>query len=177
MRTRALICVGVVALTGAACSGGGLPSAGRATTTSQGPASTSTTSATGASSTTASSTTVLQPPTGTSTQPLPSGPTVTLSNWTGVEPSTFYFSGDSGNIVTGITWSSWTPTSAVGSGTWGYNDCTPDCAGGKVTPYQATITLSEPSGGNFTKLVEQQSGPYGQLQTFTLPSHYIGGPS
>ncbi len=35
------------------------------------------------------------------------------------------FSGDAGNIVTNLAWSSWNNQSAVGEGTWGYDNCTP----------------------------------------------------
>lgn len=83
------------------------------------------------------------------------------------------FSADSGNIVGGIRWTSWTDQGAVGSGTWGYNDCQPSCAGGKITDYPATIELSAPSHGEFTSLREIQSGPYGHTYTYTLPSQVV----
>ena len=69
-------------------------------------------------------------------------PTATLGGWTGIEPSLMQFSGDAGNIVSDIDWSTWNDQDAVGRGEWGYDDCTPDCAGGKVTDYPTTITLS-----------------------------------
>ncbi len=108
---------------------------------------------------------------------LPIGPIIKLADWSGVEPATIGFSGDAGNIVTAITWSSWTNTSAVGHGTWGYDNCDPNCAEGQVTPYPTTLTLSHPSGGQFTLVTESQSGPHGQVSRYTLPSTFINGPS
>lgn len=102
--------------------------------------------------------------------PQPSPATATLGSWTGIKPSIIYFSGDSGNIVTSILWSSWDDQSAVGHGTWGYNNCQPSCATGTVVQYQATVTLTNPSGGQFTQVIESQSGPYGRSFTFTLPN-------
>ena len=55
-------------------------------------------------------------------------------------------SGDAGNIVGNMTWTSWNSESAAGYGTWGYDDAT-HCAAGNVTDYPATITFSEPSFG------------------------------
>jgi hypothetical protein len=101
--------------------------------------------------------------------PITTLPTATLGTWTGIEPSSMQFSGDSGNIVSHIDWSSWSTSSATGVGSWGYNDCVPDCAGGMVTDYPAMITLSRPSEGRFTELTEDQSGPFGSTFTFSLP--------
>jgi hypothetical protein len=101
--------------------------------------------------------------------PITTLPTVTLGTWTGIEPSLMQFSGDSGNIVSNIMWSSWNNSSAVGTGAWGYDDCVPDCAQGTVTDYPTTITLSHPSDGRFTQLTEDQSAPFGNTFTFTLP--------
>ena len=104
-------------------------------------------------------------------------PTATLGTWTGIEPSFMQFSGDSGNIVSDIDWSSWSTASAVGVGAWGYDNCVPDCAGGIVTDYPATITLSNPSDGRFTELTEDQSGPFGSTFMFTLPGPALGASS
>ena len=101
--------------------------------------------------------------------PITTLPTATLGTWTGIEPSLMQFSGDAGNIVTNIAWSSWNYHSAVGEGEWGYDDCIPDCAQGVVTHYLATISLSYPSEGRFTQLTEDQSRPFGHTFTFTLP--------
>jgi hypothetical protein len=101
--------------------------------------------------------------------PVTTLPTVTLGTWTGIEPTLLQFSGDAGNIVIDISWSSWNDSAAVGEGTWGYDDCIPDCAGGVVKDFPTRITLSDPSDGRFTRLTEDQSGPFGQSFTFGLP--------
>jgi hypothetical protein len=104
-------------------------------------------------------------------------PIATFSNWSGVKPGTIYFSGDAGNIVSSITWSTWTSDSATGQGTWGYDDCNPNCAQGHVTNYPTTVKLSGASGRQFTQLVEIQTGPFAHTLTYTLPSTFIGASS
>jgi hypothetical protein len=104
-------------------------------------------------------------------------PIARFSNWNGVKPSVIYFSGDAGNIVSGITWSSWTGDSAVGQGMWGYDDCNPNCAQGHVTNYPTTVKLSAVVGGQFTQLVEIQTGPYAHTLPYTLPSGFVGAGS
>jgi len=101
-------------------------------------------------------------------------PTAILGSWSGTKPRTIYFSTDGGNIVSNVAWSSWGATAAVGSGTWDHNNCDPDCAEGKVTKYPTTVSLSDPSGGHFTRLVETQSGPFGETYTFNLPDPSLG---
>jgi len=102
--------------------------------------------------------------------PVTNLPTVTLGSWTGIEPSLMQFSGDAGNIVTNIVWSSWNDLGAVGEGVWHYDNCVPDCAGGTVTPTPATIILSVASDGRFTQLTEELGGPFGGTLTFALPN-------
>jgi hypothetical protein len=101
------------------------------------------------------------------------------SPFDGIEPAAIYFSGDATNVVTSISWSSWTATQASGTGTWIDEGCVPDCATGSQTPYQATIELSNPEGGIFTTLLETTSGPDGFSMTFTYPgpSTWISGAS
>ena len=106
--------------------------------------------------------------------PITTVPIATLGTWTGIEPALMQFSGDAGNIVTDIEWSSWNDSSAVGEGTWPYDDCIPDCAGGAVKDFPARITLSDPSGGRFTQLTEEQSGPDGQTFTFATRTSVSG---
>jgi hypothetical protein len=48
---------------------------------------------------------------------------------------------------------------------------------GSVTDYPATITVSHPSGGQFTRLIEAQGGPHGETKTYTLPDRGINGAS
>ncbi len=109
--------------------------------------------------------------------PQPTLPIVTLSNasWTGIEPNVVQISGDAGNIVGNMAWTSWTSQSAVGHGTWGYDDCNPDCASGTVTDYPATITFSNPSFGRFTQLTEVTSGPHAFTQSLPMPGPFLGG--
>ncbi len=83
------------------------------------------------------------------------------------------FSGDAGDIVTGITWLSWTGTQAVGNGTWTYQNCVPDCASGSQTLYPAMIVLSDPVKGVFTSITETTTGPHASTQTFTYPGNWV----
>jgi len=48
----------------------------------------------------------------TSSLPAPTPNSATVGGWTGVEPDIIYFSGDSGNIVSKITWDWWNGESA-----------------------------------------------------------------
>jgi hypothetical protein len=109
-------------------------------------------------------------PTGTSILPITSTPTVVIGSWTGREPVMIYFSGDSGDIVSDLKWSTWTPDLAVAHGTWQYLDCVPNCAQGTSTPYPVTITLTRPQADRFTRLLEQTDGPHGYTMTFSAPN-------
>ena len=161
----------------AACGGGGSKAA--APTSSSSSAATTTTSA---PATTVPATAVppAVPPTtsAVTTSPAPTAtvaaalPTATFGSWNGRSPSVIYFSGDSSNIVDHLTWS-WTATEAVGNGTWTYESCVPDCATGPTAPYPASVTLSDPMGGQFTRGVERTTGPHAFTSTFTLPSRFI----
>jgi len=93
------------------------------------------------------------------------------------EPTTLGFSGDSTNFITDITWTAWTATTATGQGTWGYLSCNPNCAQGGSTPYPATLTLTDPVDGSFSRITEQTAGPYGFSQTYTYPSPWALGAS
>ena len=46
--------------------------------------------------------------------------------------------------VVSIIWSSWTSTSASGTGTFNKDTCVPDCASGSYTKSQASISLTSP---------------------------------
>ena len=125
----------------------------------------------------ATSTTTAVPATTTTSTTAAALPIARFSGWSGIKPSTIYFSGDAGNIVSGIEWSVWASDVAIGQGRWGYDDCNPNCAQGHVTDYPTTVRLSNVSGGQFTQVVEIQTGPYAHTQTFTLPSTFIGASS
>lgn len=159
------------------------PSTSASSSTSAPPTTTepSTTAAPSLPTTTEPSTSASPSPTTTTpvASSTPLSPTATFAGesapgtWTGVEPTTIWFSADAGNIVGSIRWTAWTNHNAVGSGVWGYNDCQPSCAGGKVTDYPATVELSAPSHGQFTSLTENQSGPYGHTYKYALPSQGV----
>ncbi len=142
----------------AAC---GSPRAGAPTTTSpRVPPTTAVPATTAAPATTA-------PPAPVTTAPAPA--TLTIAGWTGRAPVRIYFSADAGNVATGLTWSTWTATEAVGTGSREELGCVPDCAQGSATAYPVTITLSDPVGGSFTTLVEQTADGRGTSETFTAP--------
>ena len=65
--------------------------------------------------------------------------------------------GDASLGATGVSWTSWTQKSAVGSGTGQLNDCNPDCVHGKTKTAPMSLRASKPrtcSNGRriFTKL-------------------------
>ena len=82
----------------------------------------------------------------------------TASGFSGVKPEWIAFSGDAGNVVTSITWSTWTSVRATGVGTSNIQGCVPNCATGTETPVSATITLYDPVNGKFTAVLEQRDG-------------------
>ena len=53
-------------------------------------------------------------------------------------------SGDSTVSLWHMTWSTWSSTAAVGTGTEKLDDCTPNCAQGTLHPVPVTVTLSKP---------------------------------
>jgi hypothetical protein len=59
------------------------------------------------------------------------------------QPSQIIVSGDGSAFVSGLTWTGWGSEGATGSGTLKLDNCQPNCAQGKFTPYVATITLSD----------------------------------
>ena len=44
--------------------------------------------------------------------------------------------------ITGLSWSTWRPRFAQGSGTYQVDSCVPNCAEGTITPTPATLFLS-----------------------------------
>jgi hypothetical protein len=131
------------------------------------------TSSTGHSSTTAVTMPTRQPITSTTgiSQEAPTStlPSLTIASWIGGEPVRIYFSGDAGNVATGLTWSLWSQTEAVGHGVRNELGCVPNCAQGSSTPYPVTLTLSDPVEGVFTTLLEQTADSKGTTETFTAP--------
>ena len=53
--------------------------------------------------------------------------------------------GDGNLYMTGMHWSHWRRSSAVGTGTAHANDCSPNCAQGHFHRYAAKITLTKPT--------------------------------
>lgn len=92
----------------------------------------------------------------------------------GREPSTIGFSGDSSNIVTHLTWISWGPTTAVGRGTLGVNDCKPNCATGTVTQQPAIVDLGQVVSGHFTAMTEKSGS---SDRSYTYPSNWAASAS
>jgi len=92
-------------------------------------------------------------------------PKLIVGSYSGIKPRVIGFSGDGGNIVTKIKWKRWNQTTAVGHGTSDLQGCVPNCAQGSETPVAATVFLSKPRNGHFTKIVEVRAGQ-------TLVGHY-----
>ena len=83
---------------------------------------------------------------------------MTCAHKLATKPGTYVIScADANSGWTGATWSTWTATGATGKGTFYQNDCTPNCAAGKVIKYKATIDLTTvkttSSGKLFTQAV------------------------
>jgi hypothetical protein len=53
-------------------------------------------------------------------------------------------SGDSTAFLFHMTWTTWSGTEAVGTGTYKLDDCNPNCAGGHVYSVATVVTLSQP---------------------------------
>ena len=53
-------------------------------------------------------------------------------------------SGDGTAQLSAMTWSTWTGTEAVGSGTEKIDGCTPNCATGKLYAVKVTVTFTKP---------------------------------
>ena len=52
--------------------------------------------------------------------------------------------GDSTAALFNMTWTAWGATEAVGSGTEKLDNCTPNCASGKMEAVKVTVTFSKP---------------------------------
>ena len=85
-------------------------------------------------------------------------PVVSIGDYTGRDPTVIGFSGDAGNVVSGIIWSSWTATGAQGLGKSYLDNCVPNCAAGTTTLAPAEIVLSVPVDGRFTVMLERRAG-------------------
>jgi len=104
--------------------------------------------------------------TGSTTAPA-SLPVLVAGSYHGIKPKQIAFSGDAGNIVTGITWSSWTATLAIGSGTSDIDTCIPSCAAAPTDLVATMLVLSQPVGGHFTVISEKRNGT---TEAFVYPN-------
>lgn len=60
------------------------------------------------------------------------------------KPATYLLScADANAGWTGVSWSVWNASSAIGHGTLRQNDCSPNCVSGEFINYRASVTLSE----------------------------------
>ena len=96
-------------------------------------------------------------------------PVLVVGGYSGMRPGEIAYSGDSTNVVTGITWSSWTATSATGTGTSDIDNCVPSCAAASPNPVTTTVTLSDPVDGHFTQMSETRNGT---TTHYTYPSQW-----
>jgi hypothetical protein len=93
-------------------------------------------------------------------------PVFLAPGYDGRNPVDIYLSGDAGNIVTNLEWSSWSGVEAVGHGTSNQEGCVPDCASGTQTPEPTTIILSDPVDGHYSHMTEMREG---ETEIFTYP--------
>ena len=96
-------------------------------------------------------------------------PLLTVGGYTGMKPTEIAYSGDATNVVTKITWSSWTATGASGQGTSDIDSCNPNCAQAPPSLVPTTVTLSAPVNGRFTKMTETRNG---STSTYTYPDNW-----
>jgi len=148
------------------------------TTTASSPAQPASSAATTpAASTTAPSTPASTPPSTSASTPAstpasavpPQLPLLTVGGYTGMKPTEIAYSGDSTNVVTTITWSSWTATGATGQGTSDIDSCNPNCAQAPPSYVPTTVTLSAPVNGKFTQMTETRNG---STATYTYPGNW-----
>jgi serine/threonine protein kinase len=159
----------------------GQPSSPTASGTTSAPASpaqlassAATTPATPAASSTAPSAPAATTPVGApASTPAVTGPAqlpvLTVGSYTGTKPTEIAYSGDATNVVTKITWSSWTATGASGQGTSDIDSCNPNCAQAPPSLVPTTVTLSAPVNGRFTKMTETRNG---FTSTYTYPDNW-----
>jgi len=96
-------------------------------------------------------------------------PVLVVGSYSGMKPAEIAYSGDSTNVVTGMTWSSWTATSATGTGTSDIDSCVPSCAAASPNPVTTTVTLSAPVDGHFTQMSETRNGT---TTNYTYPGQW-----
>jgi hypothetical protein len=91
--------------------------------------------------------------------------------YSGRYPTEIDFSRDSGNILSGISWSSWGAEQATGHGSVTIQNCVPDCASGAQTPTPTTVMLSNPAGGVYRTITES-IGPNRYRNAYTYGTEF-----
>jgi serine/threonine protein kinase len=94
-------------------------------------------------------------------------PDLSAGSYTGERPARIVFDASSGNVVTGISWASWTASGATGSGQSELGLCLPVCL--KAGQVSTTVVLSDPVHGRFTQLTESRAG---SSVTYTYPGNW-----
>ena len=120
----------------------------------------------GSSSSTSSTTSPSQPAASTSRHLSTALPDLAVGSYSGMRPTEIAYSGDGTNVVTGLTWSSWTATGATGTGTSDIDSCVPSCAAASPNNVSTTVTLSDPVSGHFTQMTESRNG---STTSYTYP--------
>jgi serine/threonine protein kinase len=96
-------------------------------------------------------------------------PVLAVGSYSGMRPTEIAYSGDATNVVTGLTWSSWTASGATGTGTSDIDSCVPSCAAASPDNVSTTITLSDPVNGQFTRMTETRNG---STASYTYPNNW-----
>jgi len=94
-------------------------------------------------------------------------PVFVVGSYSGRKPTMIAYSGDATNVVTGISWGTWSASGATGEGTSDIDSCNPNCAQASPDYVITKITLSDPQNGEFTKMTETRNG---STQSYTYPS-------
>lgn len=87
------------------------------------------------------------------------------------KPEKFTVACGDGNLrVQNMTWTSWAPTGAIGTGQVVQNTCTPSCVAGTFTTTAATISLRNPVAYTDKQVFSSMTATYsdGQSMSFDL---------
>jgi hypothetical protein len=99
-------------------------------------------------------------------------PDFVFGDYQGIRPSYIAFSGDAGDVVGDIRWSTWTSSHAVGRGGSLIQGCVPDCATGAQIEVPTSITLQDPVDGRFSRIYESRDG---QVEAFLFTKNPARG--
>ena len=140
-----------------------------AVTNSSAAASSSSSSNSSSSSSTTGTTSPSQPAASSSAPRFDRRAVLAVGSYSGMRPTEIAYSGDGTNVVTGLTWTSWTATGATGTGTSDIDSCVPSCAAASPDNVSTTITLSDPVNGQFTQMTETRNG---STTSYTYPNSW-----